>query len=210
MARGLLAYSPVRRLSKGLAGLARRGLSTTSTFSVPRGRQAALYRNLAPLRRGFFMRVLRAARNQLLGSVSSRRARPLLSTLVGKPDCASRSTEDRAPLPDWRGFFCGGLFMSVPLGDGWSAPRSGTPGRQAHPLKRLDDVEIDALLVAVTTEAERRHTPIQCARGTPWTLWGWGRKPPLPGKKKAPPGETGLGRLEVLTTNHSAASIYPG
>ena len=51
-------------------------------------------------------------------------------------------------------------------------------------------------------------TPSSMRAGYPWTLWGWGREPPkLPDKQKAPPGETGLGRLEVLTTNHSAASM---
>ena len=55
--------------------------------------------------------------------------------------------------------------------------RTGRPGLAAAPfllpndlggaLKRLDDVEIDALLAAVTTEAERR-----------------GRRPPSPAKEK--------------------------
>jgi hypothetical protein len=51
--------------------------------------------------------------------------------------------------------------------------RTGQPGLAAAPfdlagaLKRLDDVEIDALLAAVTTEAERR-----------------GRRPPSPAKEK--------------------------
>ena len=59
----------------------------------PVQRQARPLWKPCPLRRGFFMRVLRATRNQLLGWVLSRRACPLLSTLVGKPDCASRWTK---------------------------------------------------------------------------------------------------------------------
>jgi hypothetical protein len=48
-----------------------------------------------------------------------------------------------------------------------SQQRHFLPDDLAGALKRLDDVEIDALLAAVTTEAERR-----------------GRRPPSPAKKK--------------------------
>ena len=48
-----------------------------------------------------------------------------------------------------------------------SQQRHFLPKDLAGALKRLDDVEIDALLVAVTTEAERR-----------------GRRPPSPAKEK--------------------------
>ena len=48
-----------------------------------------------------------------------------------------------------------------------SQQRHFLPTDLAGALKRLDDVEIDALLVAVTTEAERR-----------------GRRPPSPAKEK--------------------------
>jgi hypothetical protein len=48
-----------------------------------------------------------------------------------------------------------------------SQPRHFLPKDLAGALKRLDDTEIDALLAAVTTEAERR-----------------GRRPPSPAKKK--------------------------
>ena len=48
-----------------------------------------------------------------------------------------------------------------------SQKRHLLPGDLAGALKRLDDVEIDALLAAVTTEAERR-----------------GRRPPDPAKEK--------------------------
>ena len=60
---------------------------------------------------------------------------------------------------------------AVPKGSGpnslASQQRHFLPKDLAGALKRLDDVEIDALLVAVTTEAERR-----------------GRRPPSPAKEK--------------------------
>src|SRR6185503_3668458 len=57
-----------------------------------------------------------------------------------------------------------GAFALGPAFEYWPRP---LPEDLAGPLKWLDDVEIDALLAAVTTEAERR-----------------GRRPPSPAKEK--------------------------
>ena len=57
-----------------------------------------------------------------------------------------------------------GAFALGPAFEYWPRP---LPEDLAGALKRLDDVEIDALLAAVTTEAERR-----------------GRRPPSPAKEK--------------------------
>ena len=38
-------------------------------------------------------------------------------------------------------------------------------------------------------------TPIQCARGTPWTLWGWGREPPSCRAKKSPARRDGAWKV---------------
>jgi hypothetical protein len=71
------------------------------------------------------------------------------------------------------------------------------PTDLAGALKRLDDVEIDALLAAVTTEAERR-----------------GRRPPSPAKEKpiAKPqaAEDGAGSLTTGKLNAVRAAFKAG
>jgi hypothetical protein len=77
------------------------------------------------------------------------------------------------------------------------------PEDLAGALKRLDDVEIDALLAAVTTEAERR-----------------GRRPPSPAKEKPvadakPPrrqeaAQDGAGSLTIGKLNAVRAAFKAG
>ena len=72
-----------------------------------------------------------------------------------------------------------------------SQQRHFLPNDLAGALKRLDDVEIDALLAAVTTEAERR-----------------GRRPPSPAKEKgkyppAKPGALGIAPLKAALIDHA-------
>jgi hypothetical protein len=77
------------------------------------------------------------------------------------------------------------------------------PKDLAGALKRLDDIEIDALLAAVTTEAERR-----------------GRRPPIPTKEKVPvntkpqprhaPPKDGLGSLTTGKLNAVRAAFKAG
>jgi len=66
-----------------------------------------------------------------------------------------------------------------------SQQRHFLPNDLAGALKRLDDVEIDALLAAVTTEAERR-----------------GRRPPSPAKEK--PGAGGKPQRRQQVSEDSA------
>ena len=70
-----------------------------------------------------------------------------------------------------------------------SQQRHLLPGDLAGALKRLDDVEIDALLAAVTTEAERR-----------------GRRPPSPAKEK----RDGAGSLTTGKLNAVRAAFKAG
>jgi hypothetical protein len=82
-------------------------------------------------------------------------------------------------------------------------PRDILPKDLAGALKRLDDAEIDALLVAVTAEAERR-----------------GRRPPSPAKDKPastarprpqrPPAEDGAGSLTTGKLNAVRAAFKAG
>jgi hypothetical protein len=84
-----------------------------------------------------------------------------------------------------------------------SQQRHFLPEDLAGALKRLDDVEIDALLAAVTTEAERR-----------------GRRPPDPAKEKrvtdAKPqrrqdvAEDGVGSLTTGKLNAVRAAFHAG
>ena len=72
-----------------------------------------------------------------------------------------------------------------------SQQRHFLPNDLAGALKRLDDVEIDALLAAVTTEAERR-----------------GRRPPSPAKEK--PGAGGKPQRRQQVSEDGAGSLTTG
>jgi len=81
-----------------------------------------------------------------------------------------------------------------------SQPRHFLPRDLAGALKRLDDAEIDALLAAVTTEAERR-----------------GRLPPSPAKEKPAadakpqaPVKDGAGSLTIGKLNAVRAAFKGG
>ena len=72
-----------------------------------------------------------------------------------------------------------------------SQQRHFLPNDLAGALKRLDDVEIDALLAAVTTEAERR-----------------GRRPPSPAKEE--PGTGGKLQRRQQVSEDVAGSLTTG
>jgi hypothetical protein len=72
-----------------------------------------------------------------------------------------------------------------------SQQRHFLPNDLAGALKRLDDVEIDALLAAVTTEAERR-----------------GRRTPSPAKEK--PGAVGKPQRRQQVSEDIAGSLTTG
>jgi hypothetical protein len=84
-----------------------------------------------------------------------------------------------------------------------SQPRHLLPKDLAGALKRLDDAEIDALLAAVTTEAERRgRRPLSPAKDKPVA----DAKP----QRRQAPAEDGVGSLTTGKLNAVRAAFKAG